>query len=169
MMRIEISAVIVALASGCALSTDNDDDAVETSSISSAVTVLPEQGFWFYEESAPISTTCNARVPRPRSGTFFLDQLTATSYRVFPSDGLPPFTCTITDNRFNCPTRATIEIDVFGLDADLTLQIHASGVHTDARHGVGKQDVAVTCSGSQCNQIGPMPCGYVHNFTDHEI
>lgn len=163
-MRSGIVGLALALAAGCALDIPDGDQDVETSSIESAVTVLPVEGFWFYDENAPIATTCNSGVPRTEDGLFFISHIDATTYRVFPGDDRPSFVCTMTDAKFTCPDRFADQVDIFGLDAVLTFQVSATGVYSDTRHGVGKQDVLVTCSGTQCGALAPMPCGYVHNF-----
>jgi hypothetical protein len=164
-MRTGIAVLALVISAGCALDTpDGDDDLVATGAIESAVTVLPVEGFWVYEEQPPITTNCNTGVPRAESDLVLVDRISSTSYRVFPGEGRPSFVCNMIDAQFTCPNRLTIEIDVFGLDADLTYQFSATGLYSDPRRGQGKQDVAVSCSGSHCGAFAPMPCGYVHNF-----
>ena len=48
-------------------------------------------------------------------------------------------------------------------NAVLTLTVSVLGFYDDNRHGFGKQDVAVTCSGSGCSTVG-VPCGFVRDF-----
>jgi hypothetical protein len=167
MMRIGSVAVALVIASGCALTpeaTPEGDDDFETSSAEQAVTVLPIAGRWIYDEIPPITTNCPTLAPRAVSGPFTIQHLSATSYRVTPADGLPAFTCTVVDNTFNCPNRATIRVPIFGLFATLTYTISVTGIHTTNRAGTGKQDVGVTCSGFHCPVLDDVPCGYVHNF-----
>lgn len=164
MMRIGIAGLVFALSAGCALSHPDDDDVLATGTIESAVTVLPVQGFWLYEELPPITTNCDTDVPRAETDLVFVTHLSATSYRVTPGEGRPSYTCTLINAQFNCPDRRTTEIDIFGLDADLTFQSSATGLYADSRRGTGKVDVGVTCSGFHCGVFSPMPCGYVHNF-----
>jgi hypothetical protein len=165
MMRSGIAGLAVAVSAGCALDVPEGDELVATGTIESAVTVLPVEGFWLYDELPPITTNCDTGVPRAESDLVLVTRISATSYRVLPGEGRPSFVCTMTDAKFTCPDRETIEIDVFGLDADLTFQVSSTGVYSDPRRGQGKQDVAVSCSGSHCGVFDPMPCGYVHNFT----
>jgi hypothetical protein len=162
MMRIGIACLAFVLSAGCML---DAEDAVETSTIESAATVLPVEGFWLYQETPPITTNCDSDVPRAIDDLIFIDRISSTSYRVIPGEGQPSFLCTVNGEQFNCPNRMTREIDIFGLDADLTFLYSATGIHTDPTRGTGKQDVAVSCSGSHCGLLAPMPCGYVHNFT----
>lgn len=169
MMRIGIG-LAVALASGCVVGTpDVDEDLVKTSSVEQAVTVLPEEGFWVYDEIPPITGNCSFGDPDALSGLIFISHISATSYRVFPGGGAPSFTCTMSDAKFTCANVLTTRVDVFGLDADLTFQRSATGVNSDTEHGTGKQDVAVSCTGSQCGALAPIPCGFVHNFTVRKL
>src|SRR5262249_55066695 len=152
--------------SGCAITTqesNGDEDSLETGEVSSAVTILPVQGFWRYAETQN-STNCNLPVPPRVTGTFFIDLLSTTSYRVFPGDGGPAFLCSLSDGFFSCPNRLVAQDAITAPNAVLTLTFSALGAYSDSRHGQGKQDVAVACSGPGCGAVG-LPCGFVRDFS----
>ena len=164
-MRIGCFGLAVLAMSGCVMTGpggDGDDGVVETAEVSSAITVVPEQGFWFYDETQ-ITTNCNLPVPRTVSGTFFIDVLTTTSYRVFPGDGASSFLCGLNNASFSCPNRLVAQDAILVDNAVLTFTVSVLGAYSDSRHGLGKQDVAVACTGSGCSTVG-VPCGFVRNF-----
>jgi hypothetical protein len=166
MMRLGITGIALALASGCVLDPmDGTHDPAETSSVESAVTILPDEGIWIYDEIDPIQNTCSGNTPDAVFGSFGLSLRSSTSYAVFPRDGTPAFRCTMVGARFDCPDRASSDRDFRpSLDARLTITVSATGLFSDDRHQTGKQDVAVTCTGTQCTVLGTFPCGRVHNF-----
>ena len=165
MTRISLIALALAAASSCAIEPADGD----TGSIESAVTIVPLAGTWTLSQIAPLSTTCNTSAVHGGSGSFTIDTVTASSFRIVPSAGTAPFTCTISaSSAFNCPSRAPISKDLRpSTDAQLTLHFTATGVFSDSSHALGKQDAAVSCVGSQCDQVGPMPCGSVDHFSAH--
>ena len=169
MARISLIALAFALGAGCVMD-PADNDGAQTGSIESAVTISPLAGTWTYGELTPVSTTCNTTLAQGESGPFAIDTVTASSFRVVPNDGTVPFTCTSGANgQFNCPNRATGKIDLRPslIDAQLTIRVTATGVFLDNSRARGKQDAVVTCAGTQCSSVGPMPCGFVVNFAAH--
>ncbi len=166
MTRISLVALVLAAASGCAI---DSADAGDTESIESAVTIRPLAGTWTYSEIAPISTNCNTNAVHLSIKSFTVDTVAASSFRIVPSNGTAPFTCTISaSSAFSCPNRAPVSVDLRpSTDAQLTLHLTATGVFSDSSHALGKQDAAVSCVGSQCNKVAPMPCGFVDDFSAH--
>jgi hypothetical protein len=170
-MRIALALSIgfaLAVAAGCM--TDPQDEP-ETSSVESAITILPLAGTWFYDELTPVSTTCNFTVSHfDGDGPFEVGQITTASFVVTPHDGTAAFTCkATTTGGFSCPLRAQLFRDLrpSGIDAQVTIRATASGAFVDNQHARGKQDAVVSCVGTQCSVVGPNPCGLVVNFTTH--
>jgi hypothetical protein len=144
-------------------------DEPETSTLESALTILPMAGTWTYTETTTVATTCNApsSVQHIESGPFEVGQVTTASFVVTPHDGTAPFTCkATTTGGFSCPTRAQFNIDLHsrGIDALIHVQATASGVFLDPSRARGKQDAVLTCTGTQCSVMGPNPCGFTVNF-----
>jgi hypothetical protein len=144
---------------------------LDTSSVESAVTVLPVAGTWDYGEISTVTGTCNVKFRQFEDGAFNIDSVSGSTFRVVPRDGTAPFTCTSNVNGgFTCPNRAAATISLLPfVDARITARATATGVFSTTRLVTGKQDLAITCVGSACPFIGPSPCGYVANFSAHKL
>jgi hypothetical protein len=161
--------VALAATSGCMM--DDIEDEPETSSVESAVMILPTGGTWDYGETTTVSGNCNAAISHFEDGAFEVGGITSQSFTVTPHDGTSPFICKSNLNEgFSCPNRLTASFDFRPfLDIQLTVRGVATGLFTDTRHARGKQDLIVDCVGAHCPLIGPNPCGYVANFEVHHM
>ena len=92
--------------------------------------------------------------------------LGGASFRIVPGDGTNPFSCSLGDASFDCPQRLADTIDERpGADAVFTVQATADGRSSDSRHGSGRQDATVDCSGTACSLAGvPFPCTFSVDF-----
>jgi hypothetical protein len=130
--------------------------------------VSPRVGLWSYGEQTLVSTSCSATTPRGEAGDFDIEFVASTSFRIVPHDGTSAFSCTSSSAGFNCPDRATFAMDYRpGLDAMVAVHGTATGKFSDSGHGTGQQEATVTCSGTQCASIGPLPCMFRVNFAIH--
>ncbi len=129
--------------------------------------VQPRAGAWSYTD-APVSSTCPNNVPTEEAGSFVIDQVTASGFRVVPGDGTDPFPCTLGGGgNFDCPDRVkTVEDLRPSLDAVITVHASASGSFSSATAGTGEQHADATCAGTQCNAAGNVfPCAASVTFT----
>ena len=129
--------------------------------------ISPRGGSWAYGEVTPVSSTCSMNTPHGQDGDFVIDQASASSFRIVPGDTTAPFTCTTNGAKFSCPNRASLVMDVPGVDATITVHATASGTFSDTTHATGSQQATVDCAGSQCALIGPLPCNFAVNFEIH--
>jgi len=166
MIRMSLIALALAITSGCAMDAPDDTD---TDTAEAAITISPIAGTWTYGELTPVSGNCSTSLAQGESGPFIVDTVTSTSFRVVPNDGTVPFTCSsLANQKFGCPNRAIVVQDLRPtLDAVVTVRVTATGTFSDGSHALGKQDAAVSCVGTQCSQLGTMPCGFVDNFSVH--
>lgn len=135
-------------------STMTPHDAPQTSS------VAPRAGAWQYSDT-PVSNTCPPNTPLGEAGTFIIDQLTPTSFRIVPGDGTAAFPCSYDATGFSCPDRLSHVEDLRpSLDALIMVHAVASGSFSSSTAGTGNQTATATCSGSQCNVLGAnaFPC-----------
>lgn len=168
MAFVALVGLVLGVTSACV--TDMEQDA-KIESVESAVTISPVAGSWDYTEISSVSGTCNAKFKQFEDGAFTIDTVTATSFRIVPRNGTPPFTCnTNTAGGFTCPNRATLSLSFRPLvDISLTMRATATGLFAHNRQATGKQDLVITCSGSACPLVGPSPCGYVVNFNVRKL
>lgn len=124
-------------------------------------TIVPRAGTWTYADT-PVSNTCPANTPVGEAGTFVIDQVTASSFRIVPGDGTAPFSCNLSGAAFDCPERAsrTEDLTGSGIDAVIAVRARASGTFASSTHGTGDQSATATCSGTQCGVLGAntFPC-----------
>jgi hypothetical protein len=170
-MRIALLAPIgfaLAVSAGCVMDVEDEP---ETETAESAIMILPVAGTWSYGETSTVSTTCNSSLTQIEDGPFGVSAVLSTSFTVTPNDGTAPFICkSDTTEGFSCPNRASLFFDFrANFDAQVTVRAVASGKFLDSRHARGKQDAVLDCVGTQCNLIGPNPCGFVVNFEVHHL
>ena len=128
--------------------------------------VTPVAGTWGYQEITKVSSNCPNDLSRFEGGNFLVDQVGGASFRIVPGDGTNPFSCSLGDASFDCPQRLADTIDERpGADAVFTIQATADGRFSDSRHGSGRQDATVDCSGTACSLAGvPFPCTFSVDF-----
>jgi hypothetical protein len=129
--------------------------------------ISPRGGSWSYGEVTPVSSTCSMNTPRGHEGDFLIDQVSASNFRIVPADSTAPFICSTNGAKFSCPNRASLVMDVPGVDATITVHATASGTFSDTTHATGSQQATVDCAGSQCGIVGPLPCTFAVNFEIH--
>jgi len=130
----------------------------------------PVEGLWSYSDT-PKTNTCPGDVKTEEAGTFAIDQVTATSFRIAPNDGTDPFTCNLSDDGsfFNCPDRVKDVEDLHpDFDAVITVHASASGTLSSPTSGNGSQNANASCAGTDCDAAGNVfPCSASVDFTIH--
>jgi len=165
MSRINLGLVVIVAVAGCGSSSDHhnpppDGPTTHSDAPQGMSSVAPRAGLWDYSDT-PVSNTCPPNTPTGQAGSFVIDQLIATSFRITPGDGTPAFPCSYDTAGFNCPDRLTHVEDLRpGVDAVVSVHAVASGSFSSSTHGTGNQTATATCTGSQCDAlgVGAFPC-----------
>ena len=158
MTRIALLALALTLGSAC----------VADAAPGPGGSISPRAGDWSYAETTQVSSTCSRNIPHGQGGSFEIDQVSASSFRIVPADSTAPFTCTTRGAKFSCPNRASFVMDLRpSVDATITVHATATGTFSDATHATGNQQATVDCTGSQCAMVGPLPCKFAVNFEIH--
>jgi hypothetical protein len=144
--------------SACTTTTTGGDDAGGTGPL-----ISPRAGAWTSGNVTVVSNTCGAQGHAPDSTFDMIDQVTATSFRVVPSDGTPPFTCTASGAQYSCPIASSVMDLRPTIDAVVTVHVAATATFMDSSHGSVKADLTIDCSGTQCGQMGGS-CDYKVEF-----
>ncbi len=122
--------------------------------------VAPRAGAWRYSDT-PVSDTCPSNTPLGEAGTFVIDSLTPSAFRIVPGDGTAAFPCSYDATGFTCPDRLQHVEDLRpSVDAVIDVHATATGSFSSATHGTGNQSATATCTGTQCNLLGAnaFPC-----------
>lgn len=161
MARIALGLCLVLAA--CATNNSGDDDPIDPDPPGD---IEPREGIWSYSDT-PISNTCPANIDVGESGSFAIESVTATGFRIIPNDGTDPFDCTLDDGEFDCPDRVkTVEDLRPSVDAVITVHARANGRFSSSTAGSGSQSADATCEGTQCNIAGNVfPCSASVSFT----
>ena len=132
--------------------------------------IQPVAGAWSYSDT-PVSDTCPGNVDTQEAGTFAIDQVAATGFRIVPNDGTDPFDCTLSGAGFDCPDRIKTVDDLHpDLDAVITVHGAVNGTFSSSGTGTGSQHANATCVGTDCNAAGNVfPCSASVTFTIHAL
>jgi hypothetical protein len=146
--------------------TNNDDPGEDPFDPPPTGDIEPEAGIWSYSDT-PISNSCPGNVNVGEAGSFAIEAVTSTGFRIVPNDGTDPFDCTLDDGEFDCPDRVKDVEDLRPtVDAVITVRARANGQFSSETFGAGEQSADATCEGTQCNAAGNVfPCSASVSFT----
>jgi hypothetical protein len=143
-----------------------------SSSSSGGSSATPDSGVWNYSDVKRTTDSCHIPQLRDPDGNFTLQAGAGGSFTITPGDGTDPFTCSASGGKFSCPDRAAQKEDLTssGVNAVVVAHATASGDVVSSTKLSGKQDVQVSCTGTDCSKVAQtagttFPCAISITFT----
>ena len=134
--------------------------------------VPPQEGTWSFAETKKTDSCHLDQASFGDGGSFTLADNGDGTFVIDPDDSEARFTCTLDGDAFECPSEVAETVTQAGIDAVLSVKVSVEGTFDSDSEASGSRTGNVTCSGSDCAQVGAylgaqFPCQITTSFDAH--